>query len=121
MTVGAVDEQIRDENPSGPRIVPVKESGIRTSLIKAEPANRDVNQSVKARPHVKTWKVADLLSDVGNDLKGRNFARGREAFAATACFKCHRFKLEGGIIGPDLTSVGKRFTPQYVLESLIEP
>ena len=42
-------------------------------------------------------------------------------FAATACFKCHRFKLEGGIIGPDLTGVGRRFTPQYVLESLIEP
>jgi len=91
------------------------------SLIKAEPVNKDANQSVKARPHVKTWKVADLLSDVGNDLKGRNFARGREAFAASACFKCHRFNLEGGIIGPDLTSVGKRFTPQYVLESLIEP
>jgi putative heme-binding domain-containing protein len=91
------------------------------SLIEAEPKNTDVNQSVKARPHVKKWTVADLLSDVGNDLKGRNFASGRTAFAASACFKCHRFKFEGGIIGPDLTSVGKRFTPQYVLESLIEP
>jgi len=91
------------------------------SLIKAEPVNTDVNQTVKARPHVKKWVVADLLGDVGNDLKGRNFSRGRQMFAATACFKCHRFKFEGGIIGPDLTGVGKRFTPQYVLESLIEP
>lgn len=91
------------------------------SLIKAEPASRDVNQAVKARPHVQKWTVADLLDDVGNELKGRNFARGREMFAAAACFKCHRFKYEGGIIGPDLTGVGKRFTPQYVLESLIEP
>ncbi len=91
------------------------------AVIKAEPANQDVNQTVKARPHVKKWTVAELLDDVGNDLKGRDFARGREMFAAAACFKCHRFQSEGGIIGPDLTGVGKRFTPQYVLESLIEP
>jgi putative heme-binding domain-containing protein len=42
-------------------------------------------------------------------------------FAAAACFKCHRFGSEGGIIGPDLTGVGKRFTNQYLVESLVEP
>jgi len=91
------------------------------SLIEAEPTDTDVNQTVKARPHVRKWLVSDLLGEVGNDLKGRNFERGREMFAAAACFKCHRFQSEGGIIGPDLTGVGKRFTLQYVLESLIEP
>ena len=98
-----------------------QESVALASLIKAEPATIAANQTVKSRPHVKKWAIADLLDDVGNDLTGRNFARGRQMFAATACFKCHRFKLEGGIIGPDLTGVGRRFTPQYVLESLIEP
>ena len=91
------------------------------SLLSAERQNTQPDVALKARPFVKKWAVADLLDDVSDGLRRRNFDRGREAFSATGCFKCHRFQQEGGIIGPDLTGVGGRFTPQYVLESLIEP
>ncbi len=109
---------IRDEAVAN---LNAEERAALADVIKAEPVDTNVNQTVEARPHVKKWTVAELLNDVGNDLSGRDFHRGRQMFAAAACFKCHRFNAEGGIIGPDLTSVGKRFTPQYVLESLIEP
>ena len=79
------------------------------------------DESLKRRPFVKNWKVDELLPAVQGQLRSRNFQRGREMFVATACFKCHRFQGEGGIIGPDLTGVGKRFDNKYLLESILEP
>jgi putative heme-binding domain-containing protein len=72
------------------------------------------------RDFVKKWIVDDLL-DVASSPGKRSFEHGRELFAAAACFKCHRVQGRGGIIGPDLTGVGKRFDNKYLLESLIEP
>ncbi|MBI2481532.1 MAG: c-type cytochrome [Planctomycetia bacterium] len=96
-----------------------KEQAALADIITAKLAATDPNVMVAARPFVKKWEVADLLSAA--EGTGRNFERGREMFGAAACFKCHRFAGEGGIIGPDLTGVGKRFNNQYLLESLIEP
>jgi putative heme-binding domain-containing protein len=61
------------------------------------------------------------LPDVQNGLRRRDFENGRRMFAAATCFKCHRFDGQGGIIGPDLTGVGKRFDYKYLLESIIDP
>ncbi|MEQ1843409.1 MAG: c-type cytochrome, partial [Verrucomicrobiales bacterium] len=46
---------------------------------------------------------------------------GRQVFGAANCFACHRFNEEGGIVGPDLTSVAGKFSPVDLLESIIEP
>ncbi len=73
------------------------------------------------RPFVRKWTVNELLEAANHDKVQRNFERGREMFAAGACFKCHRFAGEGGTIGPDLTGVGGRFNAQNLLESIIEP
>jgi len=89
-------------------------------LLKAPIEREAPDVSVQSRPLVKKWSVSELLDDVQTSGP-RNFERGREMFAIATCFKCHRFDGQGGIIGPDLTGVGKRFTPEYVLESLIEP
>ncbi len=96
-----------------------KEKASLAEIINAKLETTDPNVTVAARTFVKKWEVADLLS--ATEGGGRNFERGREMFGAAACFKCHRFAGEGGIIGPDLTGVGKRFNNQYLLESLIEP
>ncbi|MCA9141809.1 MAG: c-type cytochrome [Planctomycetaceae bacterium] len=96
-----------------------KEKAALADIINAKLEATDPNVTVAARPFVKKWEVADLLSAA--EGTGRNFERGREMFGAAACFKCHRFAGEGGIIGPDLTGVGKRFNNQYLLESLIDP
>ncbi|MFN9717875.1 MAG: rhodanese-like domain-containing protein, partial [Planctomycetota bacterium] len=74
-----------------------------------------------SRPLVKEWKVEDLLADVEAGLSGRNFENGRKMFAVTACFKCHRFAGDGGIVGPELTAVARRYNARTMLESIIEP
>ena len=38
-----------------------------------------------------------------------------------SCAACHRFAGEGGSSGPDLTSLGNKFTARDVLEAIIEP
>lgn len=75
----------------------------------------------KPRPFVKKWSVKELLPVVENGLVKRDFDRGRQLFAETRCFSCHRFDNEGGAAGPDLTSVAGRFSHRDLLESIIEP
>jgi len=47
--------------------------------------------------------------------------RGRKIFAKGKCIKCHRFLKEGDTVGPDLTSVRRRFQRKEVIESLVYP
>src|SRR6056297_828881 len=42
-------------------------------------------------------------------------------FAAAQCYKCHRIGVQGGILGPDLTGAGGRFSVTDLLSSIIEP
>ncbi|MFL5339138.1 MAG: c-type cytochrome, partial [Gemmataceae bacterium] len=48
-------------------------------------------------------------------------ARGRLAFAKANCVKCHKFGSEGEGVGPDLTTLSKRFKRADTLESIIYP
>ena len=65
--------------------------------------------------------MADLEPLLPQVAKGRNFARGKEAYEAAQCTACHKFGNDGGAIGPDLTAVSSRFNRSDILESIIEP
>ena len=73
------------------------------------------------REFVKKWTVDELVPELDAGLGGRDIENGRRLFAAATCFKCHRYNGQGGIIGPDLTGVARRFNNRDLLESLIEP
>ena len=74
-----------------------------------------------ARPLVKAYSFDDLVPLVRDDLRDRDFDRGRTLFGAASCFACHRFDNEGGSVGPDLTGVAGRFSPRDLLESIVMP
>lgn len=74
-----------------------------------------------ARTVVRDWKTADLIDALGGLKSGRNLKHGQEIYAAAQCASCHRFRGEGGAVGPDLTGVGTRYAPVDVLKSLTEP
>ncbi|MGE5195110.1 MAG: c-type cytochrome, partial [Deltaproteobacteria bacterium] len=73
------------------------------------------------RQFVHNWQVADFVPLLDRAAKGRSFEKGKAAYEATQCAKCHRFRNEGGDTGPDITGVGGRFDVRYLLEALIEP
>lgn len=90
-------------------------------LLTAKAETTDPTAELKARPVVKKWTVAELATIVESDQGHRDFDNGKQMFALTACYKCHRFAGTGGIVGPDLTTVGRRFNNQNLLEALVEP
>lgn len=73
------------------------------------------------RSFVKEWTLDELTSIISSGLQNRNFNRGRKLFGEVACFACHRFANEGGSLGPDLTGVAGRFSPNDLLESILNP
>jgi putative heme-binding domain-containing protein len=79
------------------------------------------NYNTKPRQTVKQYKIEDLLEKVSKVETGRNFERGRDAYIAGQCIKCHRMGDEGGAVGPDLTAISSRFNRKDILESIIEP
>ncbi|MEE2734606.1 MAG: hypothetical protein VYC57_04525 [Verrucomicrobiota bacterium] len=78
--------------------------------------------SSKPRKFIRSWKMEDLQGLLGAGLEGgRNFANGRKMFGVGSCHVCHRFRNEGGAVGPDLTAVSGKFSPHDLLESIVDP
>ena len=50
-----------------------------------------------------------------------NRDEGAKIFAKAQCINCHRFGTRGDGIGPDLTTVSRRFQKKEVLESVLFP
>ncbi|MCA9146331.1 MAG: PQQ-dependent sugar dehydrogenase [Planctomycetales bacterium] len=72
-------------------------------------------------------RVKRLGSVVNSDqilsLSG-DVARGKQVFFETAgvsCKNCHRIGQDGKEVGPDLTTIGKKYPPTELLESILEP
>lgn len=75
----------------------------------------------ESRPFVKKWTVEELLPQVSDSDRVPNFETGKSVFAAGQCYKCHRMGIQGGILGPDLTGAGGRFSPKDLLTAIIHP
>jgi putative heme-binding domain-containing protein len=69
----------------------------------------------------RDWTMEEALARVGPGLQERDAQRGRTMFAAAGCALCHQINGEGGAIGPDLSTLGQRFTVRDILEATIHP
>ena len=63
-----------------------------------------------------------LKTDWNAEWKKGNRERGRQLFDSLGCSKCHAITPDSpGGGGPSLADAGKRFTPAYVVESILLP
>lgn len=64
-----------------------------------------------------------LYQFLEDDPKGRagDPQRGKLAYAKAQCNKCHKFGSEGQGVGPDLTSLRRRFQRKEILEAIVYP
>ena len=89
---------------------------IDTKPYKASPAAQ-----LESRPLVKKWAVDDFLPADEEAISKADIAHGRELFSLTNCYNCHRIQMEGGVVGPDLTTAGHRFSTKDLLTAIIDP
>ena len=63
--------------------------------------------------------MAHILEKIPNG----NIEYGKAIYsrAALACFSCHAINGTGGILGPDLSSIGASAPADYLIESLLNP
>lgn len=73
------------------------------------------------RPKVRDWKLEDLAGDLSQVGQGHKFEQGKTLFREALCIRCHRVGFEGAAVGPDLTSVGRRFSRGDLLASILTP
>ncbi len=69
------------------------------------------------------YTFEQLYNFLERDPRGRagDPERGRKVFARATCIKCHRFLNEGENVGPDLTTVRRRFQRKEIIESIVYP
>lgn len=82
--------------------------------------NELVNADIQPEGPGRRWSVEEALPFVEN-LSGRDLVKGKAMYAATLCLSCHTMQGEGGIIGPDLSQLGTRFSPKDILNATINP
>jgi putative heme-binding domain-containing protein len=91
-------------------------------VLDARAEQRSPRDLLSARKLLKEWTVAELVPIVERGLnQPRDLERGRRLYGAVACASCHRFRIEGGGVGPDLSAVGGRFSVHDLLEAIVEP
>ena len=69
------------------------------------------------------WQFDELLEylTIGDGARKGSAARGAAVFTKAQCVKCHSCGGRGERVGPDLTTVNKRFVRKEILESIMYP
>jgi putative heme-binding domain-containing protein len=75
----------------------------------------------KTKGSWRQWTLEEAKAVIDSGLVKRDFANGKNMFAATLCSTCHAMRGEGGNIGPDLTQLGTRFSTNDMLVHIIDP
>jgi quinoprotein glucose dehydrogenase len=92
-----------------------------------EAASQRDNPEIKKRLAERETK---LMQDKGSlakwrdCLEGGSAKHGHEVFAEkaeAACMRCHKWKGEGGDVGPDLAKISQAMDRVYILESIVDP
>jgi putative heme-binding domain-containing protein len=86
------------------------------------PANKSGPERLTVdRDVVREWKLSDQDLILSGPPNSRDLHRGRRLFREVLCSHCHRRGTEGGVVGPDLSSVGNRFSRRDILASILDP
>ena len=113
------DRYLRDFRRDAIATLKPEEKAELASLLES-PLNRSLQVPFSSRSFVQDWKMDDFLPDLEKESP-RNLEKGKQAFADAQCFVCHRFGNDGGIVGPELTGAGSKYSVRDILESIIEP
>jgi len=69
-------------------------------------------------------RAKDVMANHAETLAGGDAELGKKIFVErqdVQCLRCHQINGSGGVVGPDLTGVGKRLSREELLESILLP
>jgi cytochrome c oxidase cbb3-type subunit III len=73
----------------------------------------------------EVWKVVAFVKRLGSqgmlEKATGDPAAGRLVYQKSGCTNCHRIDNDGGNLGPELTTVGRRRGLKFLTESLVKP
>jgi putative heme-binding domain-containing protein len=73
----------------------------------------------------EVWKLVAFVKRLGSqgllEKAPGDAASGRVVYEKSGCASCHRIEQQGGSLGPDLTSIGRRRGLTFLAESLVKP
>ena len=73
------------------------------------------------RPFYRKWATDDIDEILSGGQPAADARRGEDLFRAAQCHRCHRVGSVGGVVGPNLTSVARRFGHRDILLSILAP
>jgi putative membrane-bound dehydrogenase-like protein len=82
----------------------------------------DFAEPARATADASRRRLGNMIK-AGLSRKG-DVARGRALFfdpAGPGCYKCHQISGEGEKVGPELTGIAKKYSRQFLMESVLEP
>ena len=91
------------------------------AYLLGEVATVDLSNLPSAQGPPVAWTLDLAAGLFEEELRGRDFRNGKKMFAAGLCIACHRIQGSGGYSGPDLGSVGQRYSLRDILTAIIEP
>lgn len=108
-------EELAKDKPDETKLVAWQQWFTKTYPDQPEPVLPSVPEDAK---YTFEQLLTYLTSD---DAQQASAARGSAVFTKAQCAKCHRHGNQGESMGPDLTTVSRRFTKKELLESLVYP
>ncbi len=100
-------------------------AGAQFDLLDAVEKSTDAGVQARWQQVKQAWASSgDALAPFRGALQGGAPHRGRSLFnnhPVLACIRCHKVNGEGGEAGPDLTTIGARKSPDYILEAILNP
>lgn len=97
-----------------------KEKEIFAEVLK-KPTQQESSVETSTREIVQQWTVEGLEEEIQKIDHKPDFEQGKSIFAEAQCYKCHRMAMQGGIVGPDLTSAGGKYGQHDMLVHIIDP
>lgn len=91
------------------------------SWLLGDIAGIDLSKLPQPKGPPVAWTIDSAMAYFDKPLRGRDFENGKTMFSAVRCVACHRFSGSGGYSGPDLGSVGSRYSIRDILVAICEP
>ncbi len=100
---------------------PAEQEQLAPLLDKAEEIRRSTARKVVARPLVKQYTLPEVEQLAAAPNLKPDAAVGRRLFHEARCAECHRLGDTGAAVGPDLTTIGRRFSLHDLAQTLVDP